>query len=1005
MISPAQVEERFLHYASPVVLPLWQASNASGGREQLERLKDTFESVLRFAAFALLGAYRAEGHRAEKVEKALHKVLAEIADGKLMALLRELLAFFAGKEDGVAAEVAAFFHGELDDEQFHSVVELAELCRYNLPSNARETRNALDVLVEVRNKFFGHGATRAAEPTDDLAPEALDRKQGDRLATHLPPLVLMLVERVRALAERPLVEVRSLEVTAQGRVAVVSVWNGLNAKSGREVVSADVSVGHLYLKGSGPGGGLVDLFPFCIAAGCARCRTTQIGFLNEVKKGVFSYLFFQCGEHASVNVEHPLYETIRGALGEEGVATAGVEGIPPWLREKLKVAEESEREFHAARALLDDGDRQGAVRHLEHALATSPGYQEATRLLVEILQGLGRFEDADRACEGFLRLQPNHVEVLTQRVGVLRQLRRDDEAEGLERRLRELALHDPAGPLAADARKETGTPAGLPYDLLGPLLRGKARWTRWAVAVLVVATSAVVASLFFAGRDPMMGVTVLAFGVLWLSVVFSTYRVHRLVAASEQNLAAFLATAEGESRNEWFARFVRVVFGDWPAASADRSGTMAVLRRNRTRVAIVTLLAVGATFWAFVIAKFSARGLALDVAYAALAFLMFLSFFYLCSCLVQYHRLLRELRFQRIHFSLVQHPKLSIRYLSYLSRKITYPMLWVYLMFSVVLYLGPFLSNMSCIFAFTGFLVFVLYIYYSTIFLIRGVIIRNKWRLISEFSVHFHGPFGQLVRRAHAADMQRLKELLEIRDFLDSIDVWAERRRVLLATSLMYIVVIAVGTFGLSNAMTRFLVPRMAAALGGAASYEAAATVPAAGPAVLEIDVADVDDSVLVLWADSQQRLEAGSTCPPGDGEPATRAGARAAGAQCRRCDWGNGVHGAMKVRIPLDTEEVHVLIVAVNKVYHSPIGMGGGKLSYDIECRVGGRPVLEDRRFLRVNRFGLGYVATLELVRQGGGIAVAAKVGRNRVSPALDACLKSIETSLRRERDAGLRL
>jgi hypothetical protein len=393
-----------------------------------------------------------------------------------------------------------------------------------------------------------------------------------------------------------------------------------------------------------------------------------------------------------------------------------------------------------------------------------------------------------------------------------------------------------------------------------------------------------------------------------------------------------------------------------------------------------------------------------EVAFGALGFLVALHLAYLLTCVVAYHRFLRRLQSEKIYFSLVQHPKLSIRYLAHLGRRVSFPLLLVYTLTTFTLYLGPFLANEKYIAALSALLVFVCATYYGTIFLIRRLIIQNKWQLISQFSGHFDDPFQRLIERARSEDLKRLRELLEMRDFLDSLDVWAERKPVLAATSLFYVAVLLLATIGMSFAMTRHVMPRFsrAANLSVASSAERVVDLGAQPPGVspaLGIDVQDVDDTVLVLWGETAASMTNRERCRvgrsrgegvPGDGETPG----------FRRCDWANGRHGSLDLSIPLG-EETHVLVVAYNKVYRGFFGMGGGKFSFGIHARSGGRSLVRVRRFVRINTPEIGYAAYIVIRRENDRLSARVLEGKEAVLGRLGDFLAWIEGELGSEEEA----
>lgn len=141
----------------------------------------------------------------------------------------------------------------------------------------------------------------------------------------------------------------------------------------------------------------------------------------------------------------------------------------------------------------------------------------------------------------------------------------------------------------------------------------------------------------------------------------------------------------------------------------------------------------------------------------------------------------------------------------------------------------------------------------------RRVVIEEKWRLISRFSVHFEQPFDQLITRARAEDMDRINELISIRDFIDSMNVWAEKPSVLVSAAVLFLMVLLIGIIGLSNLMTQHIVPAVSRHFKEARSEDVQETFGLAAvgkdASWLQVDVTSVDDTMVACWGDSLAEL------------------------------------------------------------------------------------------------------------------------------------------------------
>ncbi len=986
LIATADVEKRFSDYAYPLLYTFRRASDTPpdnvGRMEKL--LYETFEVTLKYVALCLAAKYKSDGLQFPEIDRQLKGLLHPSA-GKYSSLLRDLLGLYAQLNDPFAEEIERFYQHDLDDPTFAILRELSKQINFPTPPSTGNVKQLLDVLVGYRNRVWGHGATT-------------DRDEAEARITALSHLLAVLFERLRFLAKLRLVWVDSVE-RAQGREVVsLRVWNGQSSRHDKidsdEIdPSAGLQPDRLYLETGRPEGkpAYVDFSPWLTVVECRDSCGDQVALLNNARQKKLEYLSYQCGHTVPLTPRDYAFDALAKEVATLEPSDGGA-GLPPHLRERLQPNEESKTLRKRAQASLADDDVEGAINFLRHAIKRSPLFPGAVRELADLLTKHDRSPEARKVIDDYLRLEPEDVEMLRHSATQASSMEPDDDKD-----LRAL-------PLA--------------YEFLFFAVFGTRRHLGKALALVLALAVAAGCALFSAQRDNIMALTICSMGVFWAATLWATWRTRKLLASSRPNFAAFLRTDSGGEEFP-FIEMTRPVFlpcpdvdrgesraqpEDWEKA-ARRMGTgralLAALKDNWRRAMLVFAGAAVGTVWIFGVSKHSAEGWSVDVFFALFSFLALASFCYLISCIVKFHRLLRDLKFQSIQFSLVQHPKLSIRYLSHLSRRVSYPLILVYISAIFTVYLGPFIANVAFVGVLTVMVLLICFFYYSTIFIVRSVILRNKWKLIARFSVHFDTPFNRLIRRADPADMKRLRELLEMRDFIDSMNVWAEKKSVLIAAAFLYLGVVLFATVGLSNSMTQTIVPWLAQVLDEASDRDE--PIPpiqlpsdAVGSPVAEVRVQDVDDTVIVFWGDSLVDILAFANRMPTIREQETFDDGAVS---YRRDDWRDQVHAELKESIPLGAGKA-ILVVCYNKVFHGDFGLGGGKFSQDVRVEIADRTVLTSKLFIRRNDRGVKYAALLELTVEEG--AVSGRLQENgRLPQSVQGFLKQLEAELKQEADA----
>ena len=902
------------------------------------------------------------------------KGLARPSLGMFASLIRELAKHGQRSKCPGLQMIDAFYNTALPtDAAFRSLCFIGEMFDYKTPKKCNNIKQLIDVLVIYRNKGDAHAVSRSRKDYLEIIPKLLD-------------LIRSLLDAFRPLGESTLLRVEGLRSGEKGEVCMVQNWNAGKPTSGIVDEASGLALEHIYVEiGESDGEKrFVDLYPFFYVERYEfdESGSAEIYSLNEIKKSKLEFVNFQTGAQLIIKADNPqfakLMESATTVLATDPLA----DGYNPIL--ELGVSAEAEMKYSQAVVSLKEEYYDTAIMLLHQAVADSPLFREALLPLSQLQVEEGDPIAARETLKEYLELFPNDLEFLLADAKALLAARDTDGAQMRIEQIRELNADHPELKILEERRMEVDVgqyaDAGgdarkvlLPYHVISAALCGDAGLAKRLHMGGVGALTAVMVGVFAIQQESLMALTMASFGLLWLSILWANFRMWAVLEKSENNFTAFLRSRNGRTPSAVILDIICPILGCY---SVDGEGRFRLLLRmyrdNMSRFNATALLSVLMTAWFLGVSVYNSSNTLTDSLYALYTGLFSLSFLYLLTCLTGFQRALVHLRKMKsvsIHFNIVQHPKLSVRYLSSLSRRVLFPMLVVYILFTFTFYLGPFLANLALVVALTLLILFLCFSYYSTIFLVRSIIIQSKWRLISQFSTHFHTPFSNLVTEGQTDELNNIKKLLEARDFIDSIDVWAEKKIVLLGMSLLFLGVLVFSTIGLSNIMTRHVVPVLSRAMNKSASEVDELSLPSiSGNSTIEVSVGNVDDTFLVLWGPTRESLrrmvERGVVADGTDGV-----------CGIRRCDWQSAAHGTMDVVLPTGCE-THVLLVGYNKVYKGMLGMGGGKYSHSVEVSVGDEPILISSKFIRINTKEVSYMAYLDIRKTADGVAVHREMG-----------------------------
>lgn len=1037
--SAEEIGLKYKDYATPLIGPFLRVLREDTLDEK--GLLDASESATMYLALAAFAYYQKVGYSVSAISKAVDSITVGPAFGGFTRLLRELIVVFRSDQQSyLMRSLNAFYTAELDSASEEDINYLAECADLEQSRYESSNKGLLDVLVEYRNNS-------AHEPYEY-----------SRLETKIHTLVRVidtLLLAVKDVATLPLLEIcKSEKDSAQYGI---NRWTGLNFNKEVATLAEDLKIHHTYIQLTNDDGkiDLIDLFPFYLGLDCQdeSGSSHQLCVQNGVKKVIVAYSSYQSGHIYKLTKEHPFFGPVKQGFAKlKAKVASGHEGLPPWII--LEVSEESRNSFSRAQADSHEGDIENAIIHLKDAVEKSPVYEEAVKRLGELLERENRLEEAHEVYDQYLGYFPMVIDLQVQDARVLLGLKRYDSVRGKIRRIRD---EDPGNSdvltieAALDAAESEGedpdegklqatskTQISLPYEYFINCLciqEESERKTKPAVKYrneqlakpntlsclksrsLIIPFFIIGLTFgefaFFRSQDLVMGLTLLSMGLLWGAVVWATFFIRKTLEESRSNFAAFLKSKKGIDSHIIFYDLIIPIFGKFQLSDYGLKGIFEGLKNNKFRVLFMFLGAFASSILFLNITKYSGASIKYDIAYGIYIFFVSLSFLYFISCLVLFHRQLNPTRFPDIEFSLVQHPKQSIRYLSHLSRRLSYPQLLIYVLATFTMYLGPFLANIVFIFMLSALLIFTVYSYYNTIILVKRVIVKKKWSLISRFSRHFDKPFNQLIDLGEPSALEKIKQLHSARNFIDSMNVWAESKPVLVGTSILYLAVLLLSTIGLSNAMTLHVVPTFSKYANQKTHEKQTQYIPWPGKAydnvTLKVEVKDVDDTVIVFWgSDSDELIEKMNSysMKMNDKDSPSQH------PNVKRCDWANGSHGSMEEVINLNGSR-KVVIIAYNKIYHGFFYMGGGKLSYDIKAflqkdgQMLGEPLVEEKAFVRINTKEIGYAAYLDIFpkqNDGSNIQVDKYINNEQLlEQDLVAAIRQVEMKLSEEADASV--
>ena len=218
--------------------------------------------------------------------------------------------------------------------------------------------------------------------------------------------------------------------------------------------------------------------------------------------------------------------------------------------------------------------------------------------------------------------------------------------------------------------------------------------TKWLSAVLICLIVTLNMTLQLP-NDQILAASSLAFGLVWVVAMWSSHRLRRSIVHSQDAFRHILKPRGDLDFNQAYSNLVSPIFGHVDEGGNRFERFWRSVFANRKRLAFITVCATCLTFGVARNSLFAIGNASSWFAYVLLLFMTFCNLSYLITIVIGYHQFLNRLRSNDalIQFSFNQAPNLTIRHLAPLGRQMSFPLVVLYVVLSIALYITPILSN------------------------------------------------------------------------------------------------------------------------------------------------------------------------------------------------------------------------------------------------------------------------------------------------------------------------
>jgi tetratricopeptide (TPR) repeat protein len=964
-------------------------TNPSDARNNIE---DCIEVIIKYTTLYLYAGYKYEKHNNPKVDKLLSGLLVPSL-GSYSQILTALTADMKKSSD-VFSSIVTVLETKVSDNMLAALRKLSEYTDIDglAPLRAKEQiyLRVIGSMVQYRNKTRGHGATENSEFIEHI----LDA---------LNVVVTEFMDQFIDVFKKDLISVTSITKDDYGYNYNVIKWDGIGKQIGQiKSDTDDYNVGITYfVLQIGEIKEHIQISPFLTSTD--QDKNSEVFFLNDAKKNHVEYLAYASGKKIKIEASSGKpFQKVMSLL--EGFKYYISEGY----RKPQIIDNESIDLYRKALVTYNEGAFETTVHLLDEAIRLSPTYVLCINYLADLYAKNNRNQDAISIILNYLDYMsgfPDQVdkELFSKLIVLLGDEKNFDKAlgymEGLGKEIYGKELADSFTELLHDGKiphfdfieylDTQDKPFYLPYDLLKirteasnkkinddknkeSKLKGFVTKTKSNLGILkVFKNSYIIVTLtvflvtgisgyyISSSGNLLLGMTVYCLGVFWLLNVNAVYLFRRLIMNSRNNFCSFIKSLQ-EDGDGYYKLFIKM-FGNFEPDGTYLRNIYASIKNNWKLIFATSFCSFVISALIYLSTLFVVNDPLVKYVYFAFLFLVYINFCYMASCLFNYTRIIKNLGKEQIHFTLIQHPKLSIKYVAILTERLLSVIMIIYIVGVSILYIGPFRQNTEFMGSLTASLLMLILLYYRIIFMVYIAVNKNKWDKVAKLSNKFIQPFNSMIDNGRISELHKIQELSEIRSFILKYNALPVSKMRLVLSSIVLLVFLVGVPIACSNIFPNYIVPSLFSKIEMNKLNLITKEFKTSDYSNLEINVEDVDDSFIVLY-----RSQVGPGSPELKGSDIFYEDEILA-----RCDWkAAGEHGSMHLSIPKlhPSGRQEILLISYNKVYHGKMFFGGGKLSYSYTLSDKTGVLDEHTTFVRDNKKGIKTMKYIVLDKKSDG-------------------------------------
>jgi hypothetical protein len=805
-----------------------------------KKIIDTFEVILKLITSIMVAKYVEDGVYTQKIDNQISQLMRP-SIGSYKAILRVIVNHYKkltnseNENTHFVNETIDFLSDEISPECFDCLkLIVSKLSFPPLKNNENKIDALLDTLVTYRNNL-SHGADKSDKSYKEL----------------IPSLFLVIIELTEKFKERLSYQLIYIESKTQSKG--VTKYNRYvlhdNKPRVKQIESKfEFSANRIYLKFDGiKGEEFIDISSLLFWKQCNHedCNDQfKFYYFNGIKKNAFIIFPYDCSHKCTFGKDTFEYTSfMENKISKKYFDLQNMSGESGYVKE-FPTTDYSKMLFKRAKAEFFDGDYYQAIDLSLKAMNDSLMFRDANYLLLECYLKIDKNEMAQDVIDSYINdkqeiinLDLYDIMLLEKNRNMQLNIQNDELANEIFEQMKLIIIENSEAislKEIADIDQITDSTSNddiykiieslneniiiedtnwnvLPYEIVWSkilsLFRKKdsqksintALISKLCSMCMITIISFLLAFLFNTKEDILMSLTSIGFGIFWGVIVHSNYKMYKLILESHHNVNAFINKLNFE---DFYNEIISNIFGDFTCINK------AVVKR----LSIIVMGALVFTTLIYHCTMFKIDGPEsplLNISYYIFIFFINIDFMYLFCNLASYNGAINSLRKENIDYSISQPSRFSIKYLSILSRKITYQFIYVYISFCLLMFMAPIKSNIAYIGIFIFMLGFIAYVNIISNKIIKIVINENKRKLLSKFSTHFDVPFNQFISKASTDSYNKIIDLIEMRKFIESINIVGESKFVLFLRGFLFIFIIFFTMSFASILMTKGIVPKI----------------------------------------------------------------------------------------------------------------------------------------------------------------------------------------------------